>query len=307
MRSGTVVKVSGAVAYVRNASGDVAEAIMLLPVSVGQKVTVQEVDPPSGQLICIGPINYSEPVYPVDGPAAAPSLRTLGSGAQQAAAGSHTHTPQSFPSDGPAGTASLRTLGTGALQAAAGNHTHVADGAVNVASLRTLGTGPFQAAAGDHAHAAPQVADLPTAIPRGRIAYVERTTSSGSGQPNAGNHIHSLTWTLDSTRAYKITAFASILTSGAAMIGLALRMQSGSTAVTTATQRYAYGKGYCTATIGNAAASAQAEMFIQPGDFASGTYTVGTTGHVPDNGTVTWQLIADAATPTYILIEDIGV
>ena len=54
-----------------------------------------------------------------DAVAATPSLRTLGTGAQQAAAGNHGHT-----TDAAAGTGSFRTLGTGAQQAAAGNHTH---------------------------------------------------------------------------------------------------------------------------------------------------------------------------------------
>jgi Repeat of unknown function (DUF5907) len=89
-----------------------------------------------------------------DGAAATPSLRTLGTGAQQAAVGSHTHPPNAiFPNlsdndrtailytsaggyvnqkisdlyvvpankDGVAATPSMRTLGLGALQAMAGN------------------------------------------------------------------------------------------------------------------------------------------------------------------------------------------
>lgn len=58
-------------------------------------------------------------------------------------------------SDAAAATASLRTLGTGATQAAAGNHGHAgltADQAAATASVRTLGTGAQQAAAGNHRH-----------------------------------------------------------------------------------------------------------------------------------------------------------
>jgi hypothetical protein len=64
--------------------------------------------------------------------------------------------------DQAAGTASIRTIGTGALQAAAGNHTHsglTADQAAGTASVRTLGTGALQAAAGNHGHAATGITD----------------------------------------------------------------------------------------------------------------------------------------------------
>jgi hypothetical protein len=49
------------------------------------------------------------------------SRRTLGTGAQQAAAGNHTHTGLSVQD---AGTPSVRALGTNSTEAAAGNHTH---------------------------------------------------------------------------------------------------------------------------------------------------------------------------------------
>jgi|TARA_R110002020_G_scaffold67482_10_gene177214 hypothetical protein len=57
------------------------------------------------------------------------SLRTLGTGAEQAASGDHNaqHEPSggdTMTVDAAAGVGSLRTLGTGATQAAAGNHTH---------------------------------------------------------------------------------------------------------------------------------------------------------------------------------------
>lgn len=132
----------------------------------------------------------SAPTDPVAGTA---GLRTLGTGAQQAAAGDHTHavaapaahatTHQPGGSDAMAvdavvGTGSLRTIGTGAQQAAAGNHTHSSgspsahatthnaggsdvlaiDAAAGTGSLRTLGTGSAQAAAGDHTHAGGGVA-----------------------------------------------------------------------------------------------------------------------------------------------------
>lgn len=51
-----------------------------------------------------------------------PAPLEIGSGADQAAAGNHTHS--GLTADAAAGTASVRTLGTGAQQAAAGNHTH---------------------------------------------------------------------------------------------------------------------------------------------------------------------------------------
>lgn len=58
----------------------------------------------------------------------------------------------SAPTDGSAATPSLRTLGSGSTQAAAGNHSHAVDAAAGVGSFRTLGTGSVQAAAGNHSH-----------------------------------------------------------------------------------------------------------------------------------------------------------
>ena len=56
------------------------------------------------------------------------------------------------PTDPAAGTGGLRTLGSGATQAAAGNHSHAIDPAAATPGFRTLGTGSTQAAPGDHAH-----------------------------------------------------------------------------------------------------------------------------------------------------------
>ena len=119
-----------------------------------------------------------------DAAAATASRRTLGTGAQQAAAGNDsrlsdtrtptdsTVTPQKFHStaiDPTAATAGARTLGTGPQQAAAGNdgrlsdtrtptdgtvtpakfHADAKDPAAATAGARTLGTGAQQAAAGN--------------------------------------------------------------------------------------------------------------------------------------------------------------
>lgn len=88
-----------------------------------------------------------------DGLAATPSMRTLGTGAQQAAAGAHTHTgllpaphatthqpggSDPMAVDAAAATGSLRTIGTGALQAAPGNHTHPLNVAYAVAASPAL-------------------------------------------------------------------------------------------------------------------------------------------------------------------------
>lgn len=95
-----------------------------------------------------------------------------------------THEPggsDAMAADASAATASLRTLGTGATQAATGNHSHsgtyepvatahharhepgggdamAVDQAAATASLRTLGTSSTQAAAGNHAHSGAYVA-----------------------------------------------------------------------------------------------------------------------------------------------------
>ena len=100
-----------------------------------------------------------------DGTAGTPSLRTLGTGAQQAAAGDHTHSGVYQPLDGTltalAGvttSANSLLLATGADTFSAGQLTdaYVAsankDGTASTPSLRTLGTGAQQAAAGNHTH-----------------------------------------------------------------------------------------------------------------------------------------------------------
>lgn len=124
----------------------------------------------------------------VDAIAATGSLRTLGTGATQAAAGndsrlSDARTPTAHHTshepggsdpmavDAAAAVGSLRTIGTGALQAAAGNDSRLTnartptahatthqpggsdpmavDAAAATGSLRTIGTGALQAAAGN--------------------------------------------------------------------------------------------------------------------------------------------------------------
>jgi sugar lactone lactonase YvrE len=124
----------------------------------------------------------------VDAAAVTGSLRTIGTGALQAAAGNDsrlsdartptahhtTHEPggsDAMAVDAAAVTGSLRTIGTGALQAAAGNDSRLTnartptahatthqpggtdamavDAAAATGSLRTIGTGALQAAAGN--------------------------------------------------------------------------------------------------------------------------------------------------------------
>lgn len=115
-------------------------------------------------------------VNPIDAAAAIASLRTLGAGAQQAAAGNHTH--PGLTADQAAAIASVRTIGLGALQAAAGNHTHAgltADQAAGVASVRTLGGGALQAAPGNHDHAGVyEPADPTLAALRGLVGAADR-------------------------------------------------------------------------------------------------------------------------------------
>lgn len=152
----------------------------------------------------------------VDAVAATGSLRTLGTGAAQAAAGNDarftdartptahhvTHEPggsDAMAVDAAAATGSLRTIGTGALQAAAGNDSRLTnartptahatthqpggsdamavDAAAATGSLRTLGTGAAQAAAGNDARFTD--ARTPTAH--------QATHQSGSSDALTGN------------------------------------------------------------------------------------------------------------------------
>lgn len=124
----------------------------------------------------------------IDGAVGVPSMRTLGVGAQQAAAGNDarftdartptahaaSHEPlgsDAMAVDAVAAVGSLRTIGTGALQATAGNDARLSDArspvahatrhepggidamavdaAAGVGSLRTIGTGALQATAGN--------------------------------------------------------------------------------------------------------------------------------------------------------------
>lgn len=87
-----------------------------------------------------------------DGLAAVPSLRTLGTGAQQAAAGNHTHANPPNVTDGDKGEISV-TSGVWTIDAGVVTDAKVAaankDGAAATPSMRTLGTGAAQAAAGN--------------------------------------------------------------------------------------------------------------------------------------------------------------
>lgn len=104
----------------------------------------------------LGPTSYpTEP--PTDSAAGTGSLRTLGSGATQAAAGNHTHAGGGGAS---VGTATPQPLGaaTAGTAAAASHEDHVhatppTDPAAGTAGLRTLGATSTTAAAGNHAHA----------------------------------------------------------------------------------------------------------------------------------------------------------
>jgi hypothetical protein len=147
-------------------------------------------------------------------------LRTLGTGAQQASAGTHAHsgtydpagtaaaTVAAIPTDGSAGTGSLRTLGTAGTQASAGNHAHSgvydvagtassavaaipSDGSTSTPSLRTLGTGSTQAAGGDHGHAT-LAGDV--ALSTGNLALTGSSTAGGEN-------------TTDSTKRITLTSY----------------------------------------------------------------------------------------------------
>lgn len=126
-----------------------------------------------------------------------------------------TSYPTEPPTDAAAGTASLRTLGSGATQAAAGNHTHVGGGGGSGAAVGTATPQPLGVAAAgtadaasheDHVHAAP-----PTDPAAGTAGL--RTLGATSTTAAAGNHTHSGTYDPAGTAA---TAVAAIPSGGSA-------------------------------------------------------------------------------------------
>ena len=145
-----------------------------------------------------------------DGTAGTPSLRTLGTGANQALPGNHASTTNSrtptahkathepggsdpMTVDAAAATASLRTLGTGAAQAAAGNHDHDARYVRTVNGVGPDETGNVAVAGGGGGSAG--VGSIENVAPNAAGGNID-LTSSDSSVVFAGNNA---TDTLDIT------------------------------------------------------------------------------------------------------------
>lgn len=175
----------------------------------------------AGTSTSAGHEDHVHPASPADPAAGTAGLRTLGTGAQQAATGTHAHaanpplssaTPQPLgvaaagvatsaarddhvhlapASDPPAGTAGLRTLGTASTQAAAGNDSRLSDARNPLSHASTHAAGssdPITAAsigADAAGAAAAAVAAVPADGPAGTASL--RTLGTSSVQAAAGN------------------------------------------------------------------------------------------------------------------------
>lgn len=154
----------------------------------------------------------ASPAMVVDGPAATPSLRTLGNGAQQAAAGDHKHSASDTnsgtfdiarlpvaasgtssstsvvraddprlsnprtPGDGSVTTAKLADGAVTDAKVAAANK----DGAAATPSMRTLGAGPQQAAAGDDVRLSNQRVPTDGSVTDAKVAAANKDGAAGT-------------------------------------------------------------------------------------------------------------------------------
>jgi hypothetical protein len=181
----------------------------------------------------------AESHYSPDTDAAPTSLHhTVGAGANQSAAGNHSHAlsalggnltqARSHDSADTNGSAAAlhHTLGTGAYQASAGNHTHtqaqshnsVDTDTATTALHHTLGAGAYQAAAGNHTHAGgavPQYAIIMTNQASCPAGFTEYTPAAGraivgvpAGGTVAGTVGTALTNLQDRTHSHSFSAAA---------------------------------------------------------------------------------------------------
>lgn len=160
-----------------------------------------------------------------DGLAATPSMRTLGTGAQQAAAGNDSRLSDSRIPTGAAGgdlsgnypSPTVAALAITDAKVAAANK----DGAANTPSMRTIGTGALQALAGNTRLDSIAAPTAPVSMNDQRITNLADPTSSQDAASKA--YVDSFVQGLDAKPSVRVATAANITLSGSQTIdGVAL-------------------------------------------------------------------------------------
>ena len=302
LSEGRVLRVSDAGVWVTLPTGEYGPLQVLGGAALdgGQHVVVAEIAPPSGNYLVLGafdrpPGSAGGSGSPqVDGPADVPSLRTLGDDSTQAAPGDHTaHAGLLLDDNARLAIAVAGTLkGTRRklnLIAGAGITLTAADDAasetlsVTVSASGGAGGGPL-----------------------GRVGGTKRETDMLAQTTNV--IILRQTFTLDAARRYRVTgsAFLGVATAGAVVqMTMHINGPSATPSATASDPKIDQSRINPPGVTQDDARRVLLPHIIEPGDFASGTYSVGIVGSIYTGGG-NWNLYAGADHRAILIVEDIG-